>query len=1131
MLNLLSTAAADVQQSQMNHAYDAIAKNIWDILDKVEDKTETAHRRWVWELMQNAKDTANHFGQVSVAVELLDGVLTFSHNGDAFEVDHITGLIQQNSSKDFDNADDDVTGKYGTGFISTHVLSGVIKVTGVVKRPEGLYRHFSLELDRRATRPKDMIEPIRLTMERAQRLDDNDEFPIAEDYLQNRVEHEETRDTTFRYELGEDAPEANGWQAARTGLADLATLLPVTLINNQGKINGQGKRRGIKKVCVRQEDGSRQTYHCEQLPAVAEDGLVSRYQVTITDGADSAIRYFLAYETTELRLVVEVKGANDLTLLPEYTTQVQPKNQRVPTLWRDFPLVGSDNFYFPFLLNGKSFHPHEARDGIKLNEGPKARHNRDLLMKAVEAALAFTDWLVERKAVNGYRLAVSRLPVDAGYSQATLEWYRDELQKPWRTQLLDKALVEVANNKRTTLRLVRIPRYQAQPEREQNRTFWKLAADYFGHESVPRVELLESWIDALGVNGSLEEYASWGHDLFLSLKDLFEVVAGVGTLAGLPGGEQEGLAWLNRLYAFAAEQQELDGLLKKHAVVPDQWGKLRLVTELRAERLNEQIPEPVLLILKDFNSEWRGLLMNREVVLPGYEGDKLGLKEAASLINVLLTSPHPEEGKTPVDFLSRTDVKPQDLLVAILSLTTDQAKDISFRRQMLMFGANVFGFTQELTPITEPTNFMEQFELPLETAARLMGQLLNKKLAELNSVKALAEVLKQEPKEAVAWLSRYLGLLAGSDKYKVLLLEKGGNLVPNWLGDFCPFLDLYNFGTPEQQDDSVAVEPLLKLLPRIAPMHDWQPRVLKAGMSLRLSKQLSFVDLGNELINQLKSIFDANAYGTHKAALQDLMEWCDGNETEAKDYLRWFVDNIERTFYTLNVQLSGNSAAVMRLLRQPTAQLNKLADLAKLTDQNPQLLADALAYAHAQAALNKEWETNFETGRCVEKLVRAALEDTGLDGELIRYQGSGDCDYVVQHPVTKQKFYLEVKSYREGSEATPLHLAISQATRAASNPDDYALCVVPHPGDMSLMNKDTVAKTLKFVPIKEEHFKPVVERWGEMDALAKPPVSDVRLEVEFGTHRVRVTHDFVATQSQGRGLQDLVAAVRARLGV
>ena len=110
--------------------YKQSADKIIQILDKVKEDKEKNIRRWVWELMQNAKDAKNRFDKVNISIFLSQTKLIFSHNGNPFSEDNLISLAQQVSSKDSDNEDEEVTGKFGTGFISTHLLSNIIYING-----------------------------------------------------------------------------------------------------------------------------------------------------------------------------------------------------------------------------------------------------------------------------------------------------------------------------------------------------------------------------------------------------------------------------------------------------------------------------------------------------------------------------------------------------------------------------------------------------------------------------------------------------------------------------------------------------------------------------------------------------------------------------------------------------------------------------------------------------------------------------------------------------------------------------------------------------------------------------------------------------------------------------------------
>lgn len=143
-----------------NATYKQAADKIRQILSAIRNNPASSAKRWVWELMQNAKDIPNKYGKVSVEIELIsENELQFRHNGNPFGIKNITGLIRQVSSKDSLNSDEETTGKFGTGFICTHLLSDVIDVDGVLNYDT--YRKFTLSLDRSGRSSEELMPRIK----------------------------------------------------------------------------------------------------------------------------------------------------------------------------------------------------------------------------------------------------------------------------------------------------------------------------------------------------------------------------------------------------------------------------------------------------------------------------------------------------------------------------------------------------------------------------------------------------------------------------------------------------------------------------------------------------------------------------------------------------------------------------------------------------------------------------------------------------------------------------------------------------------------------------------------------------------------------------------------------------------
>jgi hypothetical protein len=87
--------------------------------------------RWIWELMQNARDAAIPGSRLRIRVCITEKEVSFQHNGMAFNTDQAAHLIHQGSTK---YEDDGQIGRFGTGFLSTHIISKVPRVAATASR-------------------------------------------------------------------------------------------------------------------------------------------------------------------------------------------------------------------------------------------------------------------------------------------------------------------------------------------------------------------------------------------------------------------------------------------------------------------------------------------------------------------------------------------------------------------------------------------------------------------------------------------------------------------------------------------------------------------------------------------------------------------------------------------------------------------------------------------------------------------------------------------------------------------------------------------------------------------------------------------------------------------------------------
>ena len=548
--------------------YKLTADKILQLLSQIREDPSASAKRWVWELLQNAKDVPNRFGKVSVEIELVSqDTLKFRHNGDCFSIKNITGLVQQVSSKDSQNLEGQ-TGKFGTGFICTHLLSDIIDVEGIV-RYKGIDRRFKIVLDRSGYRSEDLLPRIKTTLEELRHIETT--YEVVNNYEQNRTE--QSFDTIFTYHLTTQEKQ----ESAVAGLEDLINTMPITLVTQSKKIK---QVRVINRV-----KGTNVVYTCDST------SLDDNVQLSIVK-IDGITKKYVSYITDDVALTTEVN-------IKDGIYEIIKRDSKQPVLYRDFPLIGSEKFYFPYTLNGFEFNPTERRNGLVLNSAdhPDCVLNRNIIDKAVDAVLKFNEWLITKNATNRYLLASSRIPkASEEYSESVAAPWIKNLQANWRRQLLQERLVETDNGTDILMNLS-VPSFSPTSTKEDNETFYNLLhGQYIGRGVLPVFKHLQGWLDIVR-----PDYETWGTKLKYEKDDFLKDLSDLQTLKSLAlkinKTREDTLNWLNKVYKFLVDQNMLNEF-DNYAIIPNQRGDFKLLKELYSDHTS-RIPS----ILKDiYNS-------------------------------------------------------------------------------------------------------------------------------------------------------------------------------------------------------------------------------------------------------------------------------------------------------------------------------------------------------------------------------------------------------------------------------------------------------------------------------------------------------------------------------------------------
>ncbi len=1021
----------DVDAIIRKNNYKLTADKIKQILSKVLNDPSQSAKRWIWELMQNAKDVKNTFGQVSVEIEVSENELIFRHNGDPFKMTNITGLIQQVSSKDSDNADESVTGKFGTGFIATHLLADIITVNGIVNH-KNAHRDFEVILDRSGRTSEELLPKIETALERIRTIETNPIFSIRNDYDVKRAEND--YDTTFKYELLNDEKK----KAAKDGITDLENTLPLTLVNVP-------KIKSVKIIDKISNNSSE--YKRED---VSDDGKIRKTKIELSK---DDIRCFITYYNQELSLSAEVNNFEELKLIENFG--------KVPNLYRDFPLIGSDKFYFPFILNGFKLHPTEDRDGIPIHSESAPDHieNRELIESAFSAAKEFTNYLIDSGAKNLFVCAYSRLPNEK-WQSFSKDWYQ-KLQENYRSFLNEKALIETdveVENKSVNIDLNKafIPNYG---ENEVDKlAFYEIVKSFIGSKFLPKSEILIKWIKASGPKDELE---SWGRALRYALVNLLtelQVVGSIKCLSEKLEGTLDPIDWLNNLYAFLINYKETDSF-KDYAIIPNQDGNFQKLSpdSLHLEDTTANIPDEFLDILNDLGDNWRAKLIHRGINLPGQNIEKKGLVLVSQRINELIKVE--EFRKSPNSF---------KIIKDILRNTTSFENIDNFKNEIFLKGKELLHFDEAPRIVSNIKDFR------FKNALEIFIETINLKIQELGNITVLAEQLKIENDQAVVWLNKYLNRLKGNTEFADKILF--GNIVPNRYENFCAFEDLNNFGTTEAPLD----EKLIKILLKLDASQDWNKELVLDGIDVGCVPR-SFNDLGSAVDNAIREIEKEEAVqigfiNPYKETIIELIEWCNAND-ERNFSLNHFMQRkndlwvkFSMTDKIFSLIRDKEALAMLAVIQDSGISKEQLNDLLELFPNG--IPDNVMKYAKEDARKKKEFSNLLEVGSKVERLFIETLQQFEVSSEII-HAGGGAYDIRVHNTHTNKSFYIEIKSCRYQN-VDPINIAVSQAKRAVKELEkgSFGIVVIERSSNNE-MDQDYIRANTKYLRNPGKHLSSI----------------------------------------------------------
>ena len=539
------------------------AQGVHKHLRALESNRSRVLPRWIWELLQNARDVSGGNASLVASVEVRDGELTFCHNGRGFEPDEITHLVYYGSTK---LEHDDAVGQFGSGFLTTHLLSPTIEVSGQLTDGQT----FAFRLDRGG----DSVIDLQGRMDAS--------FEAFKSSLAPAVDGSDPgAATTFRYVIDERASEA-----VQKGVQALALAGPyVTAVNREfRRIQVLTANSGIVL-----ELRSRRVL-AEHIEEVEVD-------VSAHESAPRERRSHVVAEFDGVAVAVPFERlGEELSLMSPIIA---------PKLLLGFPLIGTENFSFPAVVHSLRFSPTEDRDGVYLGQSDDQvnRENQAVLEQACRLLLSIAR-LAAKSGWTRIHVLADVPPISA---QRWLEeaWLRNCL----RTHLVDP--IRTTPSVLTESGSAVAPKDSTLPTADSPEAvdrLWSLARALAAlKDTLPRQTEAQGWCSAARNWATLYECPIGKLEETMDGRNLAAHAESAGSIEALQAQLWDGDAtsWLDELHRFLSANG-FDDALRGLRIVADQNGRFSTLPQLHRDRdIPSELKEIAHLVGWDLRAELR----------------------------------------------------------------------------------------------------------------------------------------------------------------------------------------------------------------------------------------------------------------------------------------------------------------------------------------------------------------------------------------------------------------------------------------------------------------------------------------------------------------------------------------------
>lgn len=717
--------------------------NVAKRLRQLNQPSDVDRKRWVWELIQNAKDTIASDptrNQINVRIEIEGDIVRFRHDGNPFTSDARFGLLYKYSE---DKENSESTGRFGTGFLTTHCLSKVVTIESNMYSNDEKTElcGFSVTMYRDGQIEKELLEGL-------------DKMEESQKYYGDLFEW-----TTFTYHVSTDS----GRRAIQLGIENFYKHITQTMLFCKElasiELNDNGKITNIIRRPIEE---------------VAPNVMSAIFEI---HGETTSIRRFLYSSYHEYNKELSDRYRADREIRIDAAIEVDENNCIVSHAGNTshfcvLPLVGIETqLEEPIILNSPDFEPDEERQSLLLSGQNWDEEHNNISEVGINQIIyskvySLYDNLVSYLSSNSYGklyLLANGLKKAKEHDKLDEKWYSENVIKNYRDVLLKYPVVEPYANKELK----------------------KLADCIFVKESKNENEVF-SLLTSLYPDKLIKDNLEWsqfvweeGLDIW-NTKDLCKNIEEKNNWNNIT--LEEGVAvtdWYNKFLTHVQTYDER--YLKNYALLPNMNGELKKI-DAENFKQGEKVSAFIIDLLVKLGKDVKPILLHSDVTAVSLDS-KYNSQSYSADLNRL--------AKNIIDDGNQT-TKVSRLMPLISIIPNAEEKYSSeFRNQRKRF----YEICTSLYSITDAVSITDNSLL--DGAWKEVDTWFVSRV--LNSLKSIGSLSKLPSGLDAKWLNDALLALniqiTNLDAFEVL---------PNQEGNFCAHKNLYkDAGVPEELKNDI----------------------------------------------------------------------------------------------------------------------------------------------------------------------------------------------------------------------------------------------------------------------------------------------------------------------------------------